>query len=40
MMTVLETYRRYRQLLFAGDFEHLPDLVDEKWVETCVGLTG
>jgi predicted ester cyclase len=40
MGKVLDTYNRYRELLFAGDFAHLTDVVDENFVETCVGLTG
>jgi len=40
MGKVLDTYNRYRELLFAGDFAHLTDVVDEGFVETCVGLTG
>jgi predicted ester cyclase len=39
MGTVLDTYNRYRQLLYSGDFAHLSDVVDEDFVETCVGLT-
>jgi predicted ester cyclase len=39
-MGVLDTYRRYRQLLFAGAYQRLPEVADENWVETCVGLTG
>ena len=40
MGQVLDTYNRYRELLFKGDFAHLTDVVDEDFVETCVGLTG
>ena len=40
MGKVLDTYNRYRELLFAGDFAHLTDVVDEGFVENCVGLTG
>jgi predicted ester cyclase len=40
MGRVRDTYNRYRELLFAGDFAHLTDVVDEDFVETCVGLTG
>jgi predicted ester cyclase len=39
-MSVLETYRKYRQLLFTGAYQRLPEVADENWVETCVGLTG
>lgn len=39
-MSVLDTYRRYRQLVLAGTYQRLPEVVDEKWVENCVGLTG
>lgn len=40
MGKVLDTYNRYRELLFTGDHAHLTDVVDEDFVETCVGLTG
>jgi predicted ester cyclase len=40
MGKVLDTYNRYRELLFSGDFAHLTEVVDEDFVETCVGLTG
>ena len=40
MGQVLDTYNRYRELLFSGDFAHLTEVVDEDFVETCVGLTG
>jgi predicted ester cyclase len=40
MGKVLDTYNRYRGLLFSGDFAHLTEVADEDFVETCVGLTG
>ena len=40
MGKVLDTYNRYRELLFSGDYAHLTEVVDEDFVETCVGLTG
>jgi hypothetical protein len=40
MGAVLDAYRRYRQLLFAGDYQRLSEVADEQWIETCVGLTG
>jgi len=40
MGKVLDTYNRYRELLFSGDFAHLTEVADEDFVETCVGLTG
>jgi predicted ester cyclase len=40
MGKVLDTYQRYREVLFSGDFAHLTEVVDEDFVETCVGLTG
>ena len=40
MGRVRDTYNRYRELLFTGDFNHLTDVADEDFVETCVGLTG
>ena len=40
MGRVRDTYNRYRELLFTGDFAHLTEVADEDFVETCVGLTG
>jgi predicted ester cyclase len=40
MGRVRDTYNRYRELLFTGDFAHLTEVVDQDFVETCVGLTG
>ena len=40
MGVVLDTYHRYREMLRGGDFAHLTDVVDEDFVENCVGLTG
>jgi predicted ester cyclase len=40
MGRVRDTYNRYRELLFTGDFARLTEVVDEDFVETCVGLTG
>jgi predicted ester cyclase len=40
MGRVRDTYNRYRELLFTGDFAHLTEVVGEDFVETCVGLTG
>ena len=40
MGRVLDTYHRYREILRTGDFAHLTDVVDEGFVENCVGLTG
>src|SRR5215472_13822686 len=40
MGTVLDAYQRYRELVLSGDFGHLTDVVDEDFVENCVGLTG
>jgi predicted ester cyclase len=40
MGAVLDAYRRYRQLLFAGDYQRLSEVADEQWIENCVGLTG
>ena len=37
MGKVLDTYNRYRELLFSGDFAHLTEVADENFVETCVG---
>ena len=40
MGRVRDTYNRYRELLITGDLNHLTDVADEDFVETCVGLTG
>lgn len=40
MGAALATYRRYRELLQTGAYGRLTEVVDEKWIENCVGLTG
>jgi predicted ester cyclase len=40
-MKPLEIYHRFQQLLFAGDYQHLGEVVDiEGYTENCVGITG
>src|SRR5215469_12939099 len=39
-MSVLDKYRRYRQLLTAGAYQQLSEVVDDKWIDNCLGLTG
>ena len=40
MGATLGAYRRYRELLQAGAYGRLTEVVDERWIENCVGLTG
>jgi predicted ester cyclase len=40
MGAALTAYRRYRELLQAGAYGRLTEVVDERWIENCVGLTG
>jgi predicted ester cyclase len=41
MKRPLEIYHRFQQLLFAGDFARLGEVVDiEGYTENCVGITG
>lgn len=39
MGAALAAYRRYRELQ-AGAHGRLTEVVDERWIENCVGLTG
>ena len=39
-MSVLDKYRRYRQLLTTGAYQQLSEVVDDKWIDNCLGLTG
>lgn len=38
--TTLNTYRRHRELAAAGQLGRLTEVLDEGWVENCLGLTG
>jgi predicted ester cyclase len=40
MGTTLDTYRRYREIVAGGHFDRLTEVIDEQWVENCLGLTG
>lgn len=35
-----DAYRRYRDLAARGAFDRLTEVLDENWVENCLGLTG
>ena len=40
MGKALQAYRRYRELIGRGEFGRLTEVLDENWVENCLGLTG
>ena len=40
MGKALEAYRRYRDLAGRGEFSRISEVLDENWVENCLGLTG
>src|SRR5215469_13354755 len=40
MGKALEAYRRYRELAGGGEFSRVGEVLDENWVENCLGLTG
>ncbi len=40
MGAALGAYRRYRELPQSGASGRLTEVVDERWIENCVGLTG
>ena len=40
MGKALETYRCYRDLAGRGEFSRISEVLDENWVENCLGLTG
>jgi predicted ester cyclase len=40
MGKALDAYRRYRDLAARGEFDRLTEVLDEGWVENCLGLTG
>jgi predicted ester cyclase len=40
MGKALDAYRRHRDLVAHGEFDRLNEVLDEGWVENCLGLTG
>jgi hypothetical protein len=40
MGKALHAYRRYRELADRGEFGRLGEVLDENWIENCLGLTG
>jgi len=40
MGKALEAYRRYRELAERGEFSRIGEVLDENWIENCLGLTG
>jgi predicted ester cyclase len=40
MGKALDAYRRYRDLAARNQFDRLTEVLDENWVENCLGLTG
>jgi predicted ester cyclase len=40
MGRALQAYRRYRDLADRGEFGRVSEVLDENWVENCLGLTG
>ncbi|GEM_PF-832326 len=40
MGKALRAYRRYRELTEHGEFHRLGEVLDENWIENCLGLTG
>lgn len=40
MGKALRAYRRYRELADSGEFSQVGEVLDENWIETCLGLTG
>ena len=40
MGKALQAYRRYRELADRGEFHRVSEVLDENWVENCLGLTG
>ena len=40
MGKALEVYRRYRELAERGEFARVGEVLDEAWIENCLGLTG
>ena len=40
MGKALQAYRRYRELADRGEFSRVGEVLDENWIENCLGLTG
>jgi predicted ester cyclase len=40
MGKTLDTYHHYRDIIAHGQFDRLTEVLDEQWVENCLGLTG
>jgi hypothetical protein len=40
MGKALQAYRRYRELADRGEFHRVSEVLDENWIENCLGLTG
>jgi len=40
MGKALKAYRRYRELAGRGEFSRVGEVLDENWIENCLGLTG
>ena len=40
MGRALQAYRRYRELADRGEFSRVGEVLDENWIENCLGLTG
>ena len=40
MGKALQAYRRYRELADRGEFSQVGEVLDENWIENCLGLTG
>ena len=40
MGKALRAYRRYRELADSGEFSQVGEVLDENWIENCLGLTG
>jgi predicted ester cyclase len=40
MGRALQAYRRYRELASRGEFHRVSEVLDENWIENCLGLTG
>jgi hypothetical protein len=35
-----QAYRRYRELAGRGEFHRVGEVLDQNWIENCLGLTG
>ena len=40
MGMALQAYRWYRELADRGEFRRVSEVLDENWIENCLGLTG